>query len=104
MGYRSDLDIVAAAPDGVFASYCICWFDPESRTGQYEPVGTRPAFRGQGIGRAVVIEGLRRLRELGAHLAIVHTNDTNIAAIRLYESAGFRIVSRDYPYRKICAP
>jgi ribosomal protein S18 acetylase RimI-like enzyme len=101
-GYLPDLDIVAVAPDGTLASYCICWYDPESRTGLYEPVGTRPAYRGQGIGTAVIREGLRRLQAHGARLAIVHTNSTNTAAIRLYESAGFRIVSRDHPYRKMC--
>jgi mycothiol synthase len=101
-GYRPELDIFAVAPDGTWASYCICWYDPESRTGQYEPVGTRPAYRGRGLGKAVITEGLRRLQAYGACLAIVHTNDTNIAAIRLYESAGFQIVSRDYPYRKLC--
>lgn len=103
-GYLPDLDIVAVAPDGTLASYCICWYDPESGTGQYEPVGTRPAFRGQGIGKAVIREGLRRLQAHGARLAIVHTNDTNTAANRLYESAGFHIVSRDHPYRKVCTP
>jgi mycothiol synthase len=102
MGYLPDLDIVAVAPDGTLASYCICWYDPESRTGLYEPVGTRPAYRGQGIGKAVITEGLRRLQTHGAQLAIVHTNEGNTAAIRLYKSAGFRVVSRDHPYRKMC--
>ncbi len=102
MGYLPDLDIVAAAPDGTLASYCICWYDSESRTGLYEPVGTRPAFRGQGIGKAVIVEGLRRLRAHGARLAIVQTYEGNSAAIRLYTSAGFRLVSRDHTYRKVC--
>jgi mycothiol synthase len=99
-GYSPELDLVAVAPDGTLASYCICWYDPESRTGLYEPVGTHPAYRGRGIGKAVISEGLRRLQAHGARLAIVQTNDTNVAAIRLYESAGFRIVSRDHTYRK----
>jgi mycothiol synthase len=101
-GYRPELDMIAVAPDGTLASYCICWFDPESGTGLFEPVGTRAAYRGQGLGKAVIAEALRRLQAQSARLAIVYTNDTNAAAIRLYESAGFAIVSRDYPYRKVC--
>ncbi len=103
-GYTPDLDIVAVAPDGAFASYCICWYDPASRTGLFEPVGTHPAWRGQGLGKAVVREGLRRLRAHGAQCAFVHTNGANAAAIRLYTAAGFRIVSRTHPYRKNLPP
>lgn len=99
-GYMPDLDIVAVAPDDTFASYCICWYDPASRTGLFEPVGTHPAWRGRGLGTAVVREGMRRLREHGTHRTFVHTNGTNAAAIRLYASAGFRIVSHTHPYRK----
>jgi ribosomal protein S18 acetylase RimI-like enzyme len=104
MGFLPDLDIVAVAPNGTLASYCICWYDPESRTGLFEPVGTRPAYRGQGIGKAVIREGLRRLQAHGARLAIVLTNEGNTTAIRLYQSAGFRIISHDRSYRKVCGP
>lgn len=88
--YRPDLDLVAVAPNGTLAAYAICWLDPASRTGEFEPVGTRAAFRGQGIGRAVVRAGLRRLRALGARAAYVTAVGSNLAARRLYESAGFR--------------
>jgi ribosomal protein S18 acetylase RimI-like enzyme len=96
--YRPDLDLVAALPDGNFASYCICWLDAANQTGEFEPVGTRPAARGQGIGRAVIVEGLRRLRGAGARAAIVYTPRHNQPAQRLYLSAGFQIVSSEFLY------
>lgn len=99
-GYTPELDIVAVAPDGTFASYCICWLDPLNHCGEFEPVGTRAAFRGQGIGKAVMLEGLRRLQSLGATSAIVNTNNGNDPARRLYESVGFRVIAEDRYYVK----
>ena len=56
--YDPELDIVLEADDGTFAAYCICWADPIAGVGSYEPVGTRPEWRGKGVGREV---DLRRL-------------------------------------------
>jgi ribosomal protein S18 acetylase RimI-like enzyme len=91
---------VAALPGGNFASYCICWLDAANQIGEFEPVGTRPAYRGQGIGKAVIVEGLRRLRDAGAHTAIVYTPRHNEPAQKLYLSAGFQIVASEFLYRK----
>lgn len=94
-GYTRELDLVAATPAGTFVSYCICWLDPHNKTGEFEPVGTRPVYRGKGIGRAVMVEGLHRLKERGAQTAIVSTPHSNEAARRLYESVGFRVAASD---------
>jgi len=87
--YRPDLDLVAVAPEGAFVSYCILWYDERARVGEYEPVGAHPAWRRRGVTRATLVEGLRRLRALGAERAIVLTSSDNTPAIRLYESIGF---------------
>lgn len=97
-GYDPNLDLVALEPGGAFAAYCICWFDPRSRVGLFEPVGTHPAHQRKGLGRAVVAEGLRRLRNLGATSALVMCVHGNEAAFRLYESAGFEVVEREYEW------
>jgi mycothiol synthase len=59
--------------------------------GYFEPVGTRAAFRRQGLGCAVILEGFRRLKALGAHTAMVYSGTKNQA---FYESCGFRVVNR----------
>jgi ribosomal protein S18 acetylase RimI-like enzyme len=86
--YRESLDVVLDV-DGEFSGYCLCWADDTSRLGILEPVGTRPERRGTGVGRAVVLEGLRRLREAGMKTAQVGTAGFNTPARALYESCGF---------------
>lgn len=98
--YRPELDLVVVTPEGEFASYCICWYDPNTRIGEFEPVGTRAAYQRRGLGKALMFEGQRRLRDLGARAAIVLTSGDNAPAIALYESAGFRIVDRDLLYAR----
>lgn len=99
-GYTPDLDLAAVMADGTFASYCICWLDQVNGIGEFEPVGTRAAFRRQGLGQAVMYEGLRRLKAHGMTVAHVLTYGSNDAAIGLYESVGFQIRKREYDYSK----
>ena len=61
---------------------------------------TRPAFAGQGLGKLVVLEGLRRLRARGMHTARVGTASINEGAARLYRSAGFEMMDREWFYTK----
>ena len=98
--YRPELDLVVVSPEGEFAAYCICWYDPTTRIGQFEPVGARAAFRRRGLGKALMFEGQRRLRNLGARTAIVLTNGDNVPAIALYKSAGFHIADRERLYER----
>lgn len=104
--YRPDLDLVVVSPEGAFAAYCICWYDPMNRIGEFEPVGVHRDFRRRGFGKIVVQEGLRRLQTLGATLAIVTPGATDsgekfvaAAAHTLYASAGFAVVNTWYAYQ-----
>jgi mycothiol synthase len=99
-GYHRDLDVVAVAPDGIIAAYVNGWIDPVNRIGDFGPVGARPAYRRQGLTRAVLLEGLRRMRARGMDRVCVSTNVSNTAARRLYKSVGFRIVNRYFDYVK----
>ena len=79
--YRKDLDLYVVAPDGGFAACCIAWHDPVNRLGTFEPVGTHPAFRRMGLGRAVIMEGINRLGSLGAERAWVGSGQPFYGAI-----------------------
>jgi mycothiol synthase len=91
--YRSDLDLAVVAPDGRFATYLIAWLDPEARTLEFEPVGAREEFRGRGLTRALMLEAMRRGRELGAERAYVLSYTSAEPANALYRSCGFEIVT-----------
>jgi len=97
--YRRDLDIVAVAPDGAFASFCTAWFDDVTRTGSFEPVGTHPDHQKLGLAKAVMTEGLRRLKQLGATQA--HVSSFNPPAHALYSSIGFIDYEISEPWIKI---
>jgi ribosomal protein S18 acetylase RimI-like enzyme len=87
-GYVSDLDIVAVAPDNHFAAFAMGWVDLASKVAQFEPVGTAPQFRRQGLAKLVLIEGLNRMRQYGAESAIVLVEAADSAACQAYASVG----------------
>jgi predicted N-acetyltransferase YhbS len=84
-GFRRDLTIVAVEPGGEYATFCGMWFVPENALAYVEPVATDPAFRRLGLGRAAVLESLRRVRVLGARVAWVGSD------IPFYRSLGFEL-------------
>ena len=52
-GYDPTLDVAVVTDDDRVAAYAMAWADPASRTGQLEPVGTRPHFWRRPLVRAV---------------------------------------------------
>ncbi len=100
-GYQRELDVVAVAPDGVIAAYVNGWIDPRSRTGDFGPLGTRRAYRRQGLARAALCEGLRRMQAAGMQRVCVSTGVNNEPAIRLYESLGFKIVNQTLDFEQM---
>jgi GNAT superfamily N-acetyltransferase len=88
--YDPALDVAVAADDGRIVSFAMAWVDEESRSGQLEPVGTRPHFWRRGLGRVANLEALRRMRERGIEVAGVNTWATNASNVAFYESFGFR--------------
>ncbi len=63
--YRRDLDIVAVAPQGEIAAFCTISYDDYTRSAVCVLVGTAADHWRRGLGKAVIIEGMRRLKHLG---------------------------------------
>lgn len=70
--------------------HCGIWFDPLNGVGLFEPVGTHPDFQGKGLGKAVMAEGMRRMKAAGMRRAVVGFDPSNAAALALYTSMGFQ--------------
>ena len=66
-----NLKVFVVAPNGDFVSHCGMWFDKKSKSALVEPVATEPAYRKMGLGKAAVLEGIKRCGELGANRAFV---------------------------------
>ena len=101
--YLPDLDLVAVAPDGRLAAFCIGWFNQDSPvgiTGQVEPLGVHEDFQHQGLGRCLLFEVVRRLQQAGAEWVYVETDNYRDAAFALYTSAGFQVLEDVLVYRK----
>lgn len=95
--HRPELDIVAVATDGSLASFCTATIEPMKREGVEEIVGfiaslgTHPAHRGLGLGRALLLHNLRALQALRIDKSYISVDaDNPTGALRLYESVGFR--------------
>ncbi len=97
--FRHDLNLVAEAPDGSFAAHVGVNFEPTYCYGIFEPVCTHPDHQRKGLARALMNEGLHRLKVIGARDAYVGTGD-GMDANYLYEAVGFTEVYHGFVWRK----
>ncbi len=70
-------------------------YDLSSDLWQISNVAVAQEFRGRGIGRKLMEGSLELIRQLGGRRAALQVRAGNAAAIRLYESLGFREVFRE---------
>ena len=105
--YIPELDLIAVADDGTFAAFCQSYYDPlelarsTRREGWTDPIGTALAYRKRGLGRAIVLEALWRLKRRGIEDAVLGVAGSNEVARQLYESIGYRAIYRMYDYVKV---
>ena len=79
---------VTVGPDGEVAGYAVC--GRTQRRGYVQRLAVHPAWRGYGMGSALVLDGLRWMRRRGVERAVVNTQLDNVAARSLYLRLGFR--------------
>jgi predicted N-acetyltransferase YhbS len=94
MHFDRRLSVAAVDETGEPVAFCGMWYLPGTDYAYVEPVCTVPAWRKRGVGRAVVIETMRRAKALGARDAYVISDQAFYAAL------GFAIKHRYTFYRK----
>lgn len=92
--FRKDLVTVVVAPDGNYVSYCGMWHLMQNKVAHVEPVATDPDFRRMGLGRAAVLESVRKAAEEGAETAWVGSGQP------FYLAIGFEKKSSATPWVK----
>jgi mycothiol synthase len=90
---------------GTFAGFCIISMNSEDnqkrgvQEGWIELLGTTRGWRRVGLGRALLLNGLRSLEGAGMETALLGVDSLSpTGANRLYESVGFRIRMREFGY------
>lgn len=102
--YRPELDLVAVAPDGRLAAFCIGWLHPQQPLAQIEPMGVHPEFHRLGLGQAILAAVLQRLRIRNVQFVSLFTSADNHPAIKLYQSLDFQEQYTMLSYRLLFRP
>jgi GNAT superfamily N-acetyltransferase len=82
--YRRDLYVVAADHHGEIAGFCTIYYDDYTRSAVTVLVGVACEHWRRGLGKAVMIEGMRRLKRLGCTRLFSTANE--VPADALYRS------------------
>lgn len=90
-----NLKIAITEPGGNFVSYCGMWYDSKLDYAVIEPVVTDPDYRKMGLGKAAVLEGIKRVGELGAKKVLVGSSQ------QFYYSIGLRPFASSTLWKKI---
>lgn len=105
--YDPALDLVIETSAGKLVTFCYSTINRErnQRLGKKEGhiclLGTRRGYRRQGLARALLAEGLKRLQSKGMETATIGVDGQNPnGAVALYKSVGFLEDFRSTVYRK----
>jgi mycothiol synthase len=96
--FRPELELMTQYQDGTLTSFCVVWYDEMTKTGMFEPVATHARHRRRGLGKAMLLEGLRRLQTMGAERAFVESYGDDRKAF--YHAAGFGAFDKDWPWTR----
>jgi ribosomal protein S18 acetylase RimI-like enzyme len=90
--YRRHLDLIVLSDDERVIACCAAWVGDlqNEPVGEIEPLAVHPDFRGLRLGRAVLVEVMRRMAADNAARVFVEPWDDNLVAVQAYASLGFR--------------
>ncbi len=81
--------VAMALPSQRIIGYLILWRENSKQTVQIQNLAVHQDYRGQGVGRLLMLAGLRRAAEIGFKRATLEVRPSNTHALELYRSLGF---------------
>ena len=87
---NKDSESIVAEIDGKVVAYACVWISFDEA--DVANIAVAENFRGQGIGKKIFAEILRRVKLRGVNALTLEVRVSNTAAIKLYESFGLRSV------------
>ncbi|PKN93218.1 MAG: hypothetical protein CVU44_10005 [Chloroflexi bacterium HGW-Chloroflexi-6] len=97
--YERELDLLAIAPNGELAAFCICGIENKN-IGYTDPIGVHKNYQRLGLGKAVLGAGLQALKQRGIERAELGTSSENIAMQQLATTMGFVVISESLWFSK----
>jgi ribosomal protein S18 acetylase RimI-like enzyme len=97
--YDPALDLVAIAPDGRLAGFCVCGIPVEENAatgrneGYTDPIGVHPDFQRKGLARALLLTGLQLLRKRSVACAVLGTSSEKVAMQAAARTVDFKLHS-----------
>jgi mycothiol synthase len=89
-----------AEDDQGIAAFCWTKLDADRGSGEIYVIGVDPRRRAAGLGRAMVLAGLRHMASDGCTTGTLYVDAANEAAVRLYRDLGFEAHHTDRAYTK----
>ncbi len=109
--FKPDLSIIARDASGEIAGFCIVAVnDDENRRlgtcrGWIDILGVRRSYRRNGLGTALILQGLHNLHAAGLSQAVLGCDAENLTgANRIYERVGFKVDKIRIIFRKDLRP
>lgn len=84
---------VAEINGDIIGVYVLIWTRP--LTMELVNIAVKEDEQGKGIGKALVLDSIRRARDYGAKVLEVGTGNSSLKQLGLYQKCGFRIVGVD---------
>lgn len=106
-GWFDPAGFLLAVSDGGIAGFCWTKLHPPdpphqlASVGEIYVIGVDPDHQGTGLGRALVLTGLRWLHNHGTNDGMLFVDAANAPAVRLYRALGFDIARSDRAYARV---
>ena len=95
--FRKNFEIMIKKDDACIA-LTVAWIDKESNTALIEPMSVWPEYQGQGLGKQLMLETLRRLKSAGINTVYVESYNDDRKSF--YNKCGFETYDKVLMYKR----